>query len=106
MAADPFVTALGVLLQAAGSTAAIYQPQGGTPVPLRLVHHQPCEPTHLSLGNVVQDGNIFMIAMSDIALPARGDIVQVGSEIYTVLAAPILDSEGMTWAVQVTLGPA
>ena len=95
--ADPFATALGVLMGAPGTVAVIYN--GGTS-PIRVIRHQPSELAHSPLGSMVLDGNSFVIAVADVAMPARGDTMLVNGETLTVLADPMLDAEGISWTVQ------
>lgn len=98
--ADPFATALGVLVQAPGSVAATYVPANGLPVDLRIIRHQVSENMRHGFGSTIVDGDMIIIRKDDVALPATGDTILIGDEVLHVLAAPILDVEGLSWQVQ------
>ena len=98
---DPFATALGALLKAPGSVAAVYMPAGGgAPLPIRTIRHQPSELVHTPVGSMISDGNSFVIARSAVAKPAVGDMLQVAGETLTILSGPMLDAEGLSWLVE------
>ena len=96
--ADPFAAALAALHSAAGSVAAIYTPgSGGDPLPIRVIREQPSR-DYGGLERIVADTNIIVIRRTDVAAPARGDLVQIGSEALRLNAAPMLDVEGISWS--------
>lgn len=97
---DPFAAALASLHSAAGSVAAVYTPVIGSPVSIRVIRHQPSDVLSVGTGHVTVDGSTFVLRKVDVALPAKGDTLTIGSEVLTVLAAPSLDAEGLSWTVQ------
>lgn len=99
---DPFETALGVLLGAAGSVAAIYRAGGetGTPIPIRVIHGQASNLAHLSMGAAVLDGDLFSIALKDAPDLAKGDHLLIGNDTFVITAAPLMDDEGISWKAQ------
>ena len=99
--ADPFATALGALLTAPGSVAAIYTSlSSGTSVAIRVIRHQPSEVVHFSVGRAVADGSSFIIRRSDAPDCAHGDLLEIDGDVLTILADPLLDAEGVSWTAQ------
>ena len=103
--ADPFATALTVLLSAAGSVAVTYLPMAGGSYTPRAIRTHRGEPSHHTFGATMRDGDSLTIAVSDIPPPVTGDTIVIGAETLHVLAAPQLDDEGLSWIIQAAPDP-
>ncbi len=102
---DPFATALSVLLSAAGSVAVTYLPMAGGSYTTRAIRTHRGEESHHSFGATMRDGDSLTIAVSAIPQPVTGDTIVIGAENLYVLAAPLLDDEGMSWIIQAASDP-
>lgn len=100
--ADPFSTALRVLLGAPGAVEAVYLAANGQTTPLSAIKNN--EDAMLSLAggsHAIGDGSTFVIAMADLPdRPRRGDFLSVAGADLSVLADGKSDAEGVSWIVQ------
>jgi hypothetical protein len=103
---DPFATALSVLLRAAGAVQATYLPLGGGSYTVQALRTRHSEETHHTFGATMRDCNSMTFAVADIPELVTGDAIQIGAETLHVLAAPVLDAEGLSWVVQAAPDPA
>jgi hypothetical protein len=53
----------------------------------------------------MRDGDALTIAVADIPQPVTGDAISIGTETLHVLAAPVLDVEGLSWIIQAAADP-
>ncbi len=94
---DPFAAALDALFNAPGSAAAVYVPQGGDPVPVRVIRSQPDTSANYQQARIVQEANSFDMRRSEVPAPASGDRLTVDGDTFEILGDPMLDVEGLTW---------
>ncbi|USU06891.1 hypothetical protein NF699_09600 [Sphingomonadaceae bacterium OTU29LAMAA1] len=104
---DPFAAALDAHFIAPGSAAAVYVPQGGAPVPIRVIRSQPDTSANYQQTRVIQQANAFDMRISDVPAPTPGDRIIVGAalidgaivggEAFEILGDPMKDVEGLTW---------
>lgn len=67
---------------------AIYRVGGiGTGVAIRVVRSAPDETFDAFGTTLVRPTDVLLVALADVPAPAKGDVVLVGSETLTVLAA-------------------
>lgn len=103
---DPFATALGVLLRAAGTQSVGYQAGTAAPITINAIRHRVSAAHDHGFAGTLRDGDTLMIAAADVALPAIGDVITIGDQVLYVLADPVLDAEELTWTVQAGPVPA
>ncbi len=69
-------------------TPAIYRPGGvGDGFSIRVVRSVPDEVVDAFGTSLVRPTDVLLVAATDVLAPAKGDVVLVGSETLTVLAA-------------------
>jgi len=97
--ADPFAAALAVLHRAAGSVAADYTilATGDVLVGIGVIRSQGSEVSGARSARTITDPNHFDVQKSDVAMPAKGDTLTIGSETFRINGPAILDEEGLTW---------
>jgi len=70
------------------SVPAVYQSSGsGGGVAIRLVRSAPDETFDAFGTTLVRPTDVLLVATADVPAPAKGDVVLVGSDTLTVLAA-------------------
>lgn len=104
---DPFAAALDAQFNAPGSSAAVYVPQGGAPVAVRVIRSQPDTSIGFQQARAIQQSNSFDLRRLDAPAVAHGDSIIVGAELvagevvggeaFDILGDPMLDVEGLTW---------
>ena len=79
---------------------AVYTPQAGAPVSIRVVHRAP-DITVDGFGQPLRrETGLFDIRVSDVAAPKAGDSIETAGRIFTVQGAPALDDLRLVWAVE------
>lgn len=102
--ADPFATALVTLHGSVLGQSALYLPKTGAAFPLRVIRSQGSE----TVGQTILDRDSLSIRLADVALPERGDEVQLLGTIsvmgeprinpvFRINGDPLLDDEGVSW---------
>jgi len=66
----------------------------------RVVLKQPDKTVVFGSSRAIFSTNIVDVRKSDIGTPAVGNTVAVGSNIYEVIADPMLDSLGLVWSCE------
>lgn len=106
---DPFAVALDALFSAPGSAAAVYQPNFGEPVAIRVIISSPEDEASYGGGQRTRmRGKVLEIRRSDAPCIKPGEIVAIGATIADgqfVGGDPVLrisgdprgDIEGLTW---------
>lgn len=97
---DPFALALDALFSAPGSKEVTYYPKDGPGrVGVRVILGQPDQTVGFGGQQIIEATNVFEIRVSDVAMPAKGDVVVIGPATYKLLGEPMLDVEGLTWTI-------
>jgi hypothetical protein len=79
---------------------AVYTPQGGEGVAVRVVQRAP-DITVDALGvSVHRETGAFEIRVSEVAQPVRGDTIVTGGRTFTVQGAPVLDDTRLVWVLE------
>lgn len=87
---------------APGSDEASYKPAAGDvlPDPIRVIRSRPDLDTSFGDGGrVILPTNVFLIRRSEIAQPAKGDMLAIGAARFKLQADAMLDVEGLNWRV-------
>jgi hypothetical protein len=97
---DPFALALDALFSAPGSKEVTYYPKDGPGrAGVRVIFGQPDKAVGFGEQQIIEGTNVFEIRVSDVSMPAKGDIVVIGDVTYKLLGEPMLDVEGLTWTI-------
>ena len=103
--ADPFATALAVLMQAAGAVAVTYLPAAGGSYATQAIRDTHSAESHHAFASTLRDGDQITIAIGAIPEPVTGDRIVIGTDILRVLAAPVMDAERLSWIIQAAVDP-
>lgn len=97
--ADPFAAALDVLFTGPASEGADYIAKATAPAakPVRVIRGRPDQDSVFGEQRVVMATNRFEIRLSEIASPAKGDVVEIASGRFVLQSGSELDLEGLTW---------
>jgi hypothetical protein len=69
-------------------TPAVYRPVGvGDGIAIRVVRSAPDEVVDAFGTSLVRPTDVLLVAAADVPAPAKGDVVVVGTDTLTVLAA-------------------
>ena len=81
------------------AVAATYTPKGGQPFVCQAIVRQPDAMSRLADGlEVVSRGTQITVRVSEVANPAAGDAVAIGSANYTIQGVPKhADAMRLTW---------
>ena len=88
------------------ATDALWTPKGqGAGVTVRVVRRAPTIETGWAGTQVLTDGNIFGVRVSEVPVARKGDVVEVDGESFKVHAEPKLDRLRLFWTAETTLIP-
>ena len=79
---------------------AVYRPGGiGEGIPVRVMRRQPDRIEGFGETRIASSTTVLDVRVSEIAEPAAGDMVELDGRTVVVQGSPILDAEGLVWAV-------
>ena len=73
----------------------------GVAVPIRAIIRAPDRFANFGDGRFLADTVLLDVKVSDVAVMAMGDTVQIGSVIYELRADPLRDPERLVWTAEV-----
>lgn len=76
---------------------------GGIPpgIPVRVIRKVPDGVADYGTARIVQPAVAFDVRISEVPAAAKGDRIRIGDEFWEVQAAPLRDSEGLVWKLDV-----
>lgn len=79
--------------------AATFTPDGGMPVPVRVISRRPDRIVAFGDARLASDSAMFDLRVSEVANPRPGDRLDVGTESYVIFGEPVRDAERLVWTV-------
>jgi hypothetical protein len=80
---------------------AIWRAGGvGGGIAVRVVTKRPDQLVGFGASRAVRPTVLIEVRVNDIAAPAIGDTVTVGSTVYTIIAEPVGDTLGLVWTCE------
>jgi len=79
---------------------AIYTPEGGDPVALRVIPSRPDAAVSFGQRSFVAETATFLVLVEDVADLCEGDALRVGSDDFVVQGAPRRDDRQVYWIVE------
>ena len=80
--------------------AAVYTPDGGTPVAIRVIAKRPDEIVGLGETRIHAGTTLLDVRVSEIAEPRPGDRLVIDGEDYLVQGEPVRDAERLIWTLE------
>lgn len=80
-------------------TAAIFAPDGGSPISVRVIARQPDRLVAFGDARLASDSTLFDLRVGEVADPRAGDRLDVGAKSYIIFGEPTRDVERLVWTV-------
>jgi hypothetical protein len=88
------------------STPATYTPVGGgDPVVLRVIRAAPDDTTDFGGARLRSATSTFRVRVADVAAPAVGDLIEIGTESFLVQGKPMRDNLRLVWTLDTRPAP-
>ena len=80
---------------------ALYRAGGsGDPVPVRVIKRAPDRIANFGDGRFVADAVLYDVRVSEVAVLAPGDTLEVAGVVYELRGEPVRDAERLVWAAE------
>lgn len=79
---------------------AVYTPDGGAPVTVRVILARPDERADWRDTTIVSATAMVSVRVSEVAAPAVGDTFAIGGSTYTVQGVPERDPRNLVWRIE------
>ncbi len=80
---------------------AVYTPQGGQPVGIRVVARRPDRVLEFGDTRIMTESTMFDVRVAEVAEPRSGDSLAVDGDTFVVQGEPVRDAERLIWTVGV-----
>ncbi|MCM2563796.1 hypothetical protein M8756_16855 [Lutimaribacter sp. EGI FJ00015] len=78
---------------------AVYAPEGGTPVLVRVVTRRADETTGFGEARIWSETTRMDLRVSEVPNPRPGDRIEIDGEAFLIQAEPVRDRERLVWTV-------
>jgi hypothetical protein len=78
---------------------AVYTPEGGAPVPVRVVARRADETTGFGDARIWSETTRLDLRLAEVANPRPGDRIEIDGEAFIVQGEPVRDRERLVWTV-------
>ena len=96
-----FAAAMDAIFQDANMAAdATWSPQGGAPLPVRVIRKAPDELTSFGAARILSDTTLVDVRVSEAANPRPGDTITIGPDTFTIQGEPKRDREQLIWTLE------
>jgi len=96
-----FAAAVDAIFQDANMAAdATWTPQGGAPLPVRVIRKAPDELTTFGAARILSDTTLVDVRVSEIPAPKPGDTIIIGTDTFTIQGEPKRDRERLIWTLE------
>jgi hypothetical protein len=79
---------------------ATYTPDGGSPVPVRIVLRRQDTVTDFGGAQVWSETTRADLRVAEVASPRPGDSITIGGETFVIQGEPVRDRERLVWTVE------
>ena len=98
---NAFAAAMDALFQDANMAAeATWTPQGGAPLPVRVIRKAPDEMTTFGAARVLSETTLVDVRVAEMANPKPGDTIIIGPDTFTIQGEPKRDRERLIWSLE------
>jgi len=96
-----FAAAMDAIFDDANMAAeATWTPQGGTPLPVRVIRRAPDEVVTFGAARILSDTTLVDVRVSEIPTPKPGDTIIIGPDTFTIQGEPKRDRERLVWTLE------
>ena len=82
---------------------ATWTPQGGAPLPIRVIRKAPDELTTFGAARILSETTFIDVRVSDMASPKPGDTIIIGPDSFIIQGEPKRDRERLIWTLELIL---
>jgi len=79
---------------------ATWTPQGGAPLPVRVIRKAPDELTSFGAARILSDTTFIDVRVSEMPSPKPGDTIIIGVDTFTIQGEPKRDRERLVWTLE------
>jgi len=79
---------------------ATWTPQGGAPMPVRVIRKAPDELTTFGAARILSDTTIVDVRVSEMPSPKPGDAIIIGADTFTIQGEAKRDRERLIWTLE------
>ena len=98
---NAFAAAMDAIFEDANmAVEATWTPQGGAPMPVRVIRKAPDELTTFGSARILSETTFIDVRVSDMASPKPGDTIIIGSDTFTIQGEPKRDRERLIWTLE------
>ena len=98
---NAFAAAMDAIFQDANMAAeATWTPQGGAPIPIRVIRKAPDEMVTFGAARILSDTTHVDVRVSEMPSPKPGDTIIIGPDTFTIQGEPKRDRERLVWMLE------
>jgi len=79
---------------------ATWTPQGGVPLPVRVIRKAPDELTTFGAARILSDTTLIDVRVSEMPSVKSGDTIIIGPDTFTIQGEPKRDRERLIWTLE------
>jgi len=96
-----FSAAMDAIFQDASMAVdATWTPQGGVPLPMRVIRKAPDELTSFGAARILSDTTLVDVRVSEMPIPKPSDVIIIGPDTFTIQGEPKRDRERLIWSLE------
>ncbi len=98
---NAFAAAMDAIFMDANMAAdATWTPQGGAPLPVRVIRKAPDEMTTFGATRILSETTLVDVRVSEMASVKSGDTIIIGTDTFTIQGEPKRDRERLVWSLE------
>ncbi len=78
---------------------AVYTPEGGTPVPVRIIARRADEVTGFGDARLWSETTRIDLRVAEVSAPRPGDQIAIDGDAFLIQGEPVRDRERLVWTV-------
>jgi hypothetical protein len=78
---------------------AVYTPEGGTPVPVRIIARRADEVTGFGEARLWSETTRIDLRVAEVPAPRPGDRIEIDDDAFLIQGEPVRDRERLVWTV-------
>jgi len=98
---NAFAAAMDAIFSDSNMAAeATWTPQGGVPLPVRVIRKAPDELTNFGAARILSDTTLVDVRVSEMPSVKPGDTIIIGADTFTIQGEPKRDREQLIWTLE------